>query len=135
MIGVLKSREIYRAKEEEPIEGLHIGANRSSPVKDTAHYLGKIHYKIGNKLYIENSDYYYLICHRIDITLTLSAKSLHLFSIFNFCFQTINLPIFSRILMNSTTGSNFFMPYNKKNIIAVKKGNLTIDRYKSKYDC
>jgi len=49
-------REIHRAKEEEPIEGLHIGANRSSPVKDTAHYLGKIHYKIGNKLYIENSD-------------------------------------------------------------------------------
>ena len=49
-------REIHRAKEEEPIEGLHIRANRSSPIKDTAHYLGKIHYKIGNKLYIENSD-------------------------------------------------------------------------------
>ena len=43
-------------RRKEPIEGLHIGANRSSPVKDTAHCLGKIHYKIGNKLYIENSD-------------------------------------------------------------------------------
>ena len=57
MIGVLKSREIQsERRRKEPIEGLHIGANRSSPVKDTAHYLGKIHYKIGNKLYIENSD-------------------------------------------------------------------------------
>jgi hypothetical protein len=32
------------------------GANLSSPVVDQANYIDEIHYKIGNKLYIENAD-------------------------------------------------------------------------------
>jgi hypothetical protein len=32
------------------------GANLSSPVTDTAQYIKEIHYKIGNRLYIENAD-------------------------------------------------------------------------------
>jgi hypothetical protein len=32
------------------------GANLSSPVVDQANYIGEIHYKIGNRLYIENAD-------------------------------------------------------------------------------
>jgi hypothetical protein len=48
-------------KEEE--EELHTeggipvcGANLTSPVVDTAYYIEEIHYKIGNRLYIENAD-------------------------------------------------------------------------------
>lgn len=44
-------------------EGLQIdvgipvcGANLTSPVVDTAYYINEIHYKIGNRLYIENAD-------------------------------------------------------------------------------
>jgi hypothetical protein len=32
------------------------GANLSSPVVDQAFYIEEIHYKIGNRLYIENAD-------------------------------------------------------------------------------
>jgi hypothetical protein len=32
------------------------GANLSSPVVDQANYINEIHYRIGNKLYIENAD-------------------------------------------------------------------------------
>jgi hypothetical protein len=32
------------------------GANLSSPVVDQAYYIDEIHYKIGNKVYIENAD-------------------------------------------------------------------------------
>ena len=32
------------------------GANLTSPVVDTAYYIDEIHYKIGNRLYIENAD-------------------------------------------------------------------------------
>ena len=32
------------------------GANLTSPVVDTACYIEEIHYKIGNRLYIENAD-------------------------------------------------------------------------------
>ena len=32
------------------------GANLSSPVVDQANYIDEIHYKIGNKVYIENAD-------------------------------------------------------------------------------
>jgi hypothetical protein len=32
------------------------GANLSSPVVDQANYIGEIHYRIGNKMYIENAD-------------------------------------------------------------------------------
>jgi hypothetical protein len=43
--------------EEQAIEGIPIcGANLSSPVTETAQYIKEIHYKIGNRLYIENAD-------------------------------------------------------------------------------
>jgi hypothetical protein len=43
--------------EEQTIEGIPIcGANLSSPVTETAQYIKEIHYKIGNRLYIENAD-------------------------------------------------------------------------------
>ena len=32
------------------------GANLTSPVVDQASYIEEIHYRIGNKLYIENAD-------------------------------------------------------------------------------
>jgi len=52
---------IENEEEEQELqtEGLGIpvcGANLSSPVLDTAHYIDEIHYKIGNRLYIENAD-------------------------------------------------------------------------------
>ena len=31
-------------------------ANLSSPVVDMAYYIDEIHYKIGNRMYIENAD-------------------------------------------------------------------------------
>ena len=32
------------------------GANLSTPVVDQANYISEIHYRIGNKVYIENAD-------------------------------------------------------------------------------
>jgi hypothetical protein len=44
-------------EEEERDEGVPVcGANLSSPVVDTAYYIDEIHYKIGNRMYIENAD-------------------------------------------------------------------------------
>jgi hypothetical protein len=49
--------------EKEETEELHMeggipvcSANLTSPVLDTAYYIEEIHYKIGNRLYIENAD-------------------------------------------------------------------------------
>jgi hypothetical protein len=48
--------------EEEELQteeggGLPVcSANLTSPVVDTAYYIDEIHYKIGNRLYIENAD-------------------------------------------------------------------------------
>ena len=48
-----EEEESQRAEEE----GIPIcSANLTSPVVDTAHYIGEIHYKIGSRLYIENAD-------------------------------------------------------------------------------
>ena len=44
-------------EQEEQNEGVPVcGANLSSPVVDTAYYIDEIHYKIGNRSYIENAD-------------------------------------------------------------------------------
>ena len=44
-------------QEIEEIEGVPVcGANLSSPVVDTAYYIDEIHYKIGNRMYVENAD-------------------------------------------------------------------------------
>jgi hypothetical protein len=50
---------IENEEEEEELqtEGIAVcGANLSSPVVDTASYIDEIHYKIGNRLYIEYAD-------------------------------------------------------------------------------
>jgi hypothetical protein len=44
-------------QEEELFEGIAVcGTNLSTPVLDTSAYIGEIHYKVGNRLYIENAD-------------------------------------------------------------------------------
>jgi hypothetical protein len=44
-------------QEEELIEGIAVcGSNLSSPVLDRSAYINEIHYKVGNRLYIENAD-------------------------------------------------------------------------------
>jgi hypothetical protein len=46
---------IEEQKEKE--EGVPVcGANLSSPVVDKAYYIEQIHYRIGNRMYIENAD-------------------------------------------------------------------------------
>ena len=43
--------------EGEECEGIPVcGANLSSPVIDQVDYIQEIHYKVGNRLYIENAD-------------------------------------------------------------------------------
>jgi hypothetical protein len=42
---------------KQDAEGVPVcGANFSSPVTDTAHFIEQIHYKIGTRLYIEHAD-------------------------------------------------------------------------------
>ena len=44
-------------EEEELAEGVPVcGANLSSPVVDTAYYIDEVHYRIGNRMFIENAD-------------------------------------------------------------------------------
>jgi hypothetical protein len=44
-------------EEEDVVEGIPVcGANLVSPVTDTAHFIGQVHYKIGTRLFIENAD-------------------------------------------------------------------------------
>ena len=48
---------LEREEQKEEEQGIPVcGANLSSPVVDQANYIDEIHYKIGNKLYIENAD-------------------------------------------------------------------------------
>ncbi len=46
--------EEEQQKEEEGVPVC--GANLSSPVVDTADYIDEVHYRIGNRMYIENAD-------------------------------------------------------------------------------
>jgi hypothetical protein len=58
-IKLLMSILVEEQEEEEEVvvEGVPVcGANFSSPVVDTVYYIDQIHYKIGNRLYIENAD-------------------------------------------------------------------------------
>jgi hypothetical protein len=50
--------EIEKQLQQSQLEpGIPVcGANLSSPVVDQAKYINEIHYKIGNKVYIENAD-------------------------------------------------------------------------------
>jgi hypothetical protein len=53
-------REVEEGKEEQ--EAIEVGgvptcgSNLSTPVVDTTQHIKEIHYKIGNRLYIENAD-------------------------------------------------------------------------------
>lgn len=43
--------------KEEEIEGVPVcGGNLSTPVTDTVRYIDEVHYRVGNRLYIENAD-------------------------------------------------------------------------------
>lgn len=50
---------LEKEEELEPEQQVGVpicGANLSTPVIDTSNFISEIHYKIGNKLYIENAD-------------------------------------------------------------------------------
>jgi hypothetical protein len=53
---LLEEEEIEEQSQLEE-QGIPVcGANLSSPVVDQAYYIDEIHYRIGNKVYIENAD-------------------------------------------------------------------------------
>ncbi|MDQ3837725.1 MAG: hypothetical protein M3297_00480 [Thermoproteota archaeon] len=46
-----------RQEGEDLMEGVPVcAANLISPVTDTAHFIGEVHYRIGTRLYIKNAD-------------------------------------------------------------------------------
>lgn len=60
-IRCLSNQELEQEKlaknEEELFSDVPIcGANLSTPVVDKAYYITEIHYRIGDRLYIENAD-------------------------------------------------------------------------------
>lgn len=57
MFQTYQYMNILVEQEIEEIEGVPVcGANLSSPVVDAAYYIDEIHYKIGNRMYVENAD-------------------------------------------------------------------------------
>ncbi len=54
---LVEEQEEEKEEAVAVVEGVPVcGANFSSPVLDTVYYIDQIHYKIGNRLYIENAD-------------------------------------------------------------------------------
>ncbi len=54
---LLMSLLIEEEQQQKEEEGVPVcGANLSSPVVDTAYYIDEVHYRIGNRMYIENAD-------------------------------------------------------------------------------
>jgi hypothetical protein len=54
---LLETEEQEQEQQSQLEPGIPVcGANLSSPVVDQANYIDEIHYRIGNKLYIENAD-------------------------------------------------------------------------------
>ena len=52
-----KEEEKHEQQSQIAEQGIPIcGANLSSPVVDQANYIDEIHYRIGNRVYIENAD-------------------------------------------------------------------------------
>jgi hypothetical protein len=48
---------LIEEEQQQKEEGVPVcGANLSSPVVDTAYYIDEVHYRIGNRMYIENAD-------------------------------------------------------------------------------
>jgi hypothetical protein len=57
LMSILIEEQDEEKKEEAVVEGVPVcGANLSSPVVDKAYYIEQIHYRIGNRMYIENAD-------------------------------------------------------------------------------
>jgi hypothetical protein len=57
MNNLIQREEELVVEEGQTIEGVPIcGSNLSTPVVDTTQHIKEIHYKIGNRLYIENAD-------------------------------------------------------------------------------
>jgi hypothetical protein len=55
--SILLEKEEKEHKQSQLEQGIPIcGANLSSPVVDLANYIDEIHYRIGNRVYIENAD-------------------------------------------------------------------------------
>ena len=57
--SILLEKEGEEEQEQWQLEeqGIPVcGANLSSPVVDQANYIDEIHYRIGNRVYIENAD-------------------------------------------------------------------------------
>jgi hypothetical protein len=55
--SILLEREEQEQQSQLEESGIPVcGANLSTPVVDQANYIDEIHYKIGNKVYIENAD-------------------------------------------------------------------------------
>jgi hypothetical protein len=53
-INIISNEE--QEQEEELFEGIAVCGTNLSPVVDTSAYINEIHYKVGNRLYIENAD-------------------------------------------------------------------------------
>ena len=54
---LIEKQEEEQQEGEAQIQGIPVcGANLSSPVVDQAYYIEEIHYRIGNRTYIENAD-------------------------------------------------------------------------------
>jgi hypothetical protein len=55
---LLETEEQEQEQQESQLQpGIPVcGANLSTPVVDQANYIDEIHYKIGDKVYIENAD-------------------------------------------------------------------------------
>jgi hypothetical protein len=55
---LLEKREKEKQEQQSQLEqGVPVcGANLSSPVMDQANYIDEIHYRIGDRVYIENAD-------------------------------------------------------------------------------
>jgi hypothetical protein len=56
---LLEKEELEEQQEQQSQleQGIPVcGANLSSPVIDQAYYIEEVHYRIGNRLYIENAD-------------------------------------------------------------------------------
>jgi hypothetical protein len=55
--SILLEKEEKEQQESQLQPGIPVcGANLSTPVVDQANYIYEIHYKIGDKVYIENAD-------------------------------------------------------------------------------
>ena len=54
---LVEKQQEEQQEGESQIQGIPVcGANLSSPVVDEAHYIEEIHYRIGDRMYIENAD-------------------------------------------------------------------------------